>query len=83
MDNTDVLYYLDEDGYKVEIGAIVGYEEEFHTPDNQDKLYVVRRLPNYANTVIMSECHMDDNGCVAGIADARLIEVEPWKIGAI
>lgn len=79
----DVLYYLDKDDYKVEIGAIVAYEEFFLTPDNADKLYVVRRLPNYANTVIMHECLMDDKGGVAGITDARGIEVEPWKIGAI
>lgn len=83
MDNTDVLYYLDEDGYKVEIGAIVGYQENFQNPDNVDKLYIVRRLPNYANTVIMSECLVDDECHFVSITDARLIEVEPWKIGAI
>ena len=76
-------YYRDKDDYKVEIGAIVGYEEEFLTSDNRDKLYVVCELPNMANTVIMRECLMDDNGCVAGIVDTRPIEVEPWKIGAI
>lgn len=76
-------YYLDKDGYKVEIGAIVGYEEEFHTLDNMDKLYIVCSLPNLANTVIMRECLVDDEWLMAGITDTRPIEVEPWKIGAI
>lgn len=77
-------YYLDQDGYKVEIGAIVGYEENFLTPDNTDKWYVVCELPNMANTVIMRECLVDgETWQCGGITDTRPIEVEPWKIGAV
>lgn len=79
----DATYYLDKDGYKVCIGAIVGYEENFLTLDNRDKLYVIREMPNLANTVIMRECRMDDKGGVIDIPGATDIEVEPWKIGAI
>lgn len=79
----DITYYLDKDDFRVEIGTVVAYEENFLTSDNKDKLYVVRRLPNYGNTVIMCECTIDDKGRVSDIVDLREIEVEPWKIGAI
>ena len=83
----DISSYLDKDGYKVQIGAIVGYEEYFLNPDNEDKLYVILKMPNYGNTVIMYEIVINqtssgkwDNFC---IVDNTPIEVEPWKIGAI
>jgi len=79
----DAQYYLDKDDFRVQIGTVVGYEENFLTPDNEDKYYVVVRLPNLGNTVIMSECLINDNGEATDILREATIEVEPWKIGAI
>lgn len=76
----EIQGYLDKDDFWTEIGSIVGYEENFLTPDNQDKLYVIRSLPNYGNTVIMREVDTSDYSRIVGETD---IEVEPWKIGAI
>jgi len=79
----ETTYYLDKDDFRVEFGTIVGYEEFMLTPDNEDKLYIVVELPNLGNTVIMRECVIDDDWNVVGIVGETLIEVEPWKIGAI
>lgn len=80
----DIQYYLDEDGYKVEIGTLVGFREEFHTKGNYDKVFTVRKLPNYGDTVIMDMTHIvDQAGEMWEISGTTGIEVEPWKIGAI
>jgi len=78
-----ITSYLDKDDFRVELGTIVGYEEFLLNPDNEDKLYIVVRLPNYGNTVIMRECVLDDEWRVTGVVGETVIEVEPWKIGAI
>lgn len=83
MNVSGICYYLDKDDFRVEFGTIVGYEENFLTPDNEDKLYIVVELPNMGNTVIMRECVISDDWNVVGIVGETLIEVEPWKIGAI
>lgn len=79
----EIQGYLDKDDFWTGIGTIVGYEENFLNSGNQDKLYVIRSLPNYGNTVIMREAVINGNtgfSCIVGNSD---IEVEPWKIGAI
>jgi hypothetical protein len=82
-DKMSITYYLDKDDFRVEFGTIVGYEEFMLNSDNEDKLYIVVELPNYGNTVIMRECVVDDKCRVIGIVGETLIEVEPWRIGAI
>lgn len=78
----DIQSYLDGDDFRVEIGTIMQFTEFFATPDTECKYYVVRRLPNLGNTVILCECLIDDTGAVAELRES-CIEVEPWKIGAI
>jgi hypothetical protein len=75
---------MDEDGFRVEIGTVVQFTEFCETPDTAGKYYVILKMPNLANTLILSECDIDDKGHVAAIINPeRTIEVEPWKIGAI
>lgn len=75
--------YLDEDGFRVQIGTVVMFTEFCETPDNEGKYYVIREMPNSANTLILSECLIDDHGAVTDVLRECTIEVEPWKIGAI
>jgi hypothetical protein len=82
-DKMDATYYLDEDDFRVEIGTVVSFREEFDDPDMPGKTYVIRRMPNLGDTLILSECLIDDNGAVTDILRESTIEVEPWKIGAI
>ena len=79
----DIQSYRDKDDFLVEIGTVVAYEEAFLTPDNETKTYVVRRMPNLGDTLILSECLIGDNGEVTDILSEETIEVEPWRVGAI
>jgi hypothetical protein len=72
-----------QDDFRVEIGTVVSFREEFDDPDMPGKTYVIRRMPNLGDTLILSECLIDDNGAVTDILRESTIEVEPWKIGAI
>ena len=79
----ETTWYLDEDGFRVEIGTVVMFTEFCETPDTAGKYYVIREMPNSANTLILSECLIGDNGEVTDVLRETTIEVEPYKIGAI
>ena len=77
----DIQSYRDKDDFLVEIGTVVAYEA-FSSSDNETKTYVVRRMPNLGDTLILSECLIGD-GEVTDILSEETIEVEPWRVGAI
>lgn len=79
----DIQFYLDEDDFKVEIGQVVMFREEWAGTYDTDKYYTILEMPNLANTVILAECLIGDNGEITDILRESPIEVEPWKIGAI
>lgn len=78
----DITYFYDNDGYKVEIGAIVGFYEGH--PD-EDKLYKIVSMPNYADTLVLTE--VTDNGGEWDTWPVRdqnvTIEVASYMVSAI
>lgn len=79
----ETTWFLDEDDFRVEIGTVVMFTEFCETPDTAGKMYVIREMPNCGDTLILSECLIDDNGAPTDILRESTIEVEPWRIGAI
>lgn len=79
----ETTWYLDEDGFRVEIGTVVSFTEFCETPDTEGKTYVIREMPNSGNTLILSECLIDDKGAATDILRESTIEVKPFQIGAI
>lgn len=84
----DLGAFQDNNGFIVDVGTIVGFEEMFDNSDNPEKSYIVVDLPNLGDMVVMSEVRymydesdMSDKWVVINPNDQ--ISVEPWKIGAI
>jgi hypothetical protein len=87
-----IMGYTDSLGYKVNVGTVVGWNENFCDGTEKDgKSYVVRNLLNCADMVEMQEIPdtedltdwYDESANTTKELDTPLISVEPWKIGAI
>jgi len=97
LDEDDVrvetVAYLDEDGFKVEIGTIMGMNEHFcpcrgNGCESGCSLYMVVRLPDRANMVELVEVlpTWDEDGIITQmrtVEPIQVISLEPWKVGAI
>lgn len=79
----DIQSYVDEDGFRVHVGSVVQYAEGYDNPGNSDKYYYIRRMPNFADMIEMSECKIDENGKIIDKTDNLVITVAPYQIGAI
>lgn len=84
----DSYSYYDEDGYKVQIGTVVAFNENFATPDNEDKTYKILEMPNCADTLIIREItdysYDSDTGDETYVEVPNSdIEVKPYQVGAI
>jgi len=84
----DAVYITDNDDWKVYVGTIVGFREEYDMSVMSAKSYIVIGLPNLGDMVEMSEVRylydesdMTDKWVVVNPND--VISVEPWKISAI
>lgn len=80
--------FVDNLGFTVDVGTIVGFQEMFDPSDNPEKSYIIVGLPNLGDMVEMTEVRymydetdMSDKWVKVNPND--VISVEPWKIGAI
>jgi hypothetical protein len=87
-----IMYYEDSLGYRVNVGTVVGWDENFCDGTEKDgKSYVVRNLPNFADMVEMQEIPetedltdwSDESVNTTKKLDTPVISVEPYKVGAI
>lgn len=78
----DAGAYTDSNGFLVDVGVVVSYDENFVTPGMPDLSYVVVSLPNMGDMVEMSQCDMDESGNPVNVRE-EVISVQPWKVGAI
>lgn len=84
-----MTYFVDYQDFKVYVGDVVMFREEFDIPGMSDKSYVVVGLPNYADMVEMTEItdlDYDETTCRSTfriVNENDVISVEPWKLGAI
>lgn len=84
----DITQYTDKDGYVVKIGYVLGWEENFQTPENEMKYFVLEGLPDLGNMLIVREIasfdwNEQDGYKITHLEGSAPFVVEPWKMGAI